>query len=87
MKPREILFAENNSRKRIKFTALKSTEVLSVKEIPLSNQFFQTNACKEQSYYSKIDGRSAGKNSPSLMEPENYCHVYKSSGSDPNFLS
>jgi acylphosphatase len=40
-KPREILFTENNS---IKFTALKSTEMFTVKDIQLINKFFQTNA-------------------------------------------
>jgi len=51
MKPREILFTENNSRWRIKFTASKSTEMFSVKEIQLINKFFQINSCKEWSYY------------------------------------
>jgi len=61
--------------------------MFSGKEIQLINKFFQPNACKERSCYSKIDGRSAGKKSPFLMEPENYCHVYNSSGSDPIFFS
>jgi len=37
MKPREILFTENNN---IKFTDLKSTEMFTVKEIQLFNNFF-----------------------------------------------
>lgn len=60
MKPREILFTENNN---MKFTVLKSTEMFIVKEIQLFNKFFQTNACQERRYCLKIDGLSARKKS------------------------